>query len=138
MLAGQEGQPRHGVLVDPDQSGGLADAAALGEVLKDGQHLVARQLGVEERRALELGEAALAGPAVEQPVSGLSEVVDDEQVAVAPAAVEVAVGVLAAEAGEVVRGHGRSWTDPGEQLDSWMTSLSHWYNPIQPLADTTR
>ena len=35
MLAGQEGQSRDGILVDPDQAGGLADAAPLGRVLQD-------------------------------------------------------------------------------------------------------
>ena len=50
--------------------------------------------------------------AFSQPVAGLAEVVDDEEVVAAPPAVGVAVGVLAAEAVEVVRGHEASWADP--------------------------
>ena len=98
VLAGQQGQPGDGVLVDPDQPGGLADAAALGEVLQDRQDLVVRELGVEQRRPLELGEPGLAGVAVEQAVVGLAEVVADREVAGAAPAVVGAVGVLAAEA----------------------------------------
>ena len=84
VLTGQQGQPRDRVLVDPDQAGRLADAAPLGQVLQDRQDLVVRQLGVEQRRPLELGEPGLAGLAVEQPVAGLAEVVADREVAPAP------------------------------------------------------
>ena len=70
-----------------------------------------RQLGVEERRPLELGEAGLADSTGEQPVASLTEVVDDEDVVLAPPAIEVARGILAAKAAEVVCGHGASWTD---------------------------
>ena len=69
--AGQEGQPRDGVLVDPDQPGGLADATALGEMLEDRQDLLVREFGVEQRRALELGEPGLTCVAVEQAVFAL-------------------------------------------------------------------
>jgi hypothetical protein len=100
---GHQRQPGDRVLVDPDQSGGLADPAALGQVLQDRQDLVMREPGVEKRRPLELGEAGLAVAAVEQAVAGLAEVVDDEDVAPAPSAVGVAFGVVAAEAREVVR-----------------------------------
>src|SRR5262249_54023373 len=60
VLAGQAGQAPDGVLVDADQACGLADAAAVGEVLQDRQERVARQAGVEQRRALAFGEAVLA------------------------------------------------------------------------------
>jgi hypothetical protein len=108
MTTGQQGQSCDGILTDPHQSGGLADAAAVGEVLQDRQHLVVRELGVEQRGALELGEAGLAGVAVQQPVLGLAEMAADREVTGAPSAVERAVGILAAEAGEVIRGHGSS------------------------------
>jgi hypothetical protein len=123
VLTGEEGKPRDRVLVDPDQPCGLADATALGQVLQDCEDLVVGQFGVEQRRALELGEAGLAGPAVEQPVSCLAEVVDDQEVVPAPLAVGVAVGVLAAEAAEVVRGHESSWTGPGQRIRSRTASL---------------
>jgi hypothetical protein len=46
--SGQQGQPGDRVLVDPDQAGGLADAAALGQVLQDRRDLVVGEPGVEE------------------------------------------------------------------------------------------
>ena len=109
---GQQGQSGDRVLVDPDQAGGLADTAPLGQVLQDRQDLVVGELGVEERRPLELREAGLADPAVEQPVPGLPEVIDDEDVVPVPPAIGIAVGVLAAETSEVVRTQGASWADP--------------------------
>jgi hypothetical protein len=123
VLPGQKGQPCDRVLVDPDQPGGLADAAPLGQVLQDRQDLVVGELGIEERRPLELGEAGLAGAAIEQAVAGLAEVVDDKDVVPAPSAVGVAVGVLAAEAGDVVHGRGASWADPCRRVRSWTSSL---------------
>jgi hypothetical protein len=66
VAAGLEGEADDGVLADPDQAGGLADADALGEVGQDGEGLVGGQAGVEQGRALALGEAGLAGLAVQQ------------------------------------------------------------------------
>src|SRR5262249_35144353 len=108
VATGEQGQSCDGILTDPHQPGGLADAAAVGEVLGDRRDLVVRQLGVEQRGALELGEAGLAGVAVQQPVIGLAEAAADREVAGAPLAVPRAVAILAAEAVEVVRGHGPS------------------------------
>jgi len=99
--------------VDPHQPGGLADAAAVGEVLEDRQDLVVRQLGVEQRGALELREAGLAGAAGQPPVLGLIVGATDKEGASAAAAVVGAVGILAAEAVAVVRGHEASWAGPG-------------------------
>jgi hypothetical protein len=42
----------------------------------------------------------------------LAEMIDDENIALTPSDLPVAVGILAAGAGEVVSGHGASWTDP--------------------------
>jgi hypothetical protein len=112
VLAGQEGQSRDRVLVDPHQTSRLPDAAAVGQVLQDGQHFLVWQPGIEERRPLELGEPGLADFAVEQPVASFPEVVDDEKITLPPATVEFTVGILAAEAGKFVRGHGATWTDP--------------------------
>ncbi len=99
--------------VDTHQPGGLADAAAVGEVLEDRQDLLVRQLGVEQRGALELGGADLAGAAVQQPVAGPAVVAADGEVAGAAAAVVGAIGILAAGAVEVVRGQEASRSDPG-------------------------
>jgi hypothetical protein len=99
------GQSDDGVAVDADQSFGLADAAALGEVLEHGVGLVVGQVGVEQGRALALGEAALAGIAVEQAdVVSLAVPCADRQVSGFAFAVEGAMRFLAAEAREVVHG----------------------------------
>ena len=68
VRAGGAGQAADRVLADADQPRRLADAAAVGEVAQDGQELVAGQAAVEQRGALALGEAVLAGAAVEQSV----------------------------------------------------------------------
>jgi hypothetical protein len=81
VLTSQQGQPRDRVLVDPHQPGGLADAAAIGEMREDCQDFLVWELGVEQRGSLELGEPGLAGVAVEQPVVRLTEVVADREVA---------------------------------------------------------
>ena len=67
VAAGLEAEADDGVLVDADQAAGLADAAAVGQVPQDRDGLVAGQAGVEQGRALALGEAGLAGAAAEQP-----------------------------------------------------------------------
>ena len=122
--AGQEGQTRDRVFIDAHQLGGLSDAAPVGEVFQDRQDLVVREPGVEEGSSLELGEPGLAGPAIEEPVAALPEVVDDEEVVLAPPTIRRAIGVLATEAGEVVGGHDSSWTDPAGEYSSWTASLA--------------
>ncbi len=117
--AGEKGQPRDRVLVDAHQSSGLADAAPLGEMLQYCQDLVVRQLGVEERGPLELVEAVLTNLAVEEPVAGLAEKIEDQEIILATPAIELAFGVLAAETGEFVRGHDASGVDPATGFSSW-------------------
>jgi hypothetical protein len=113
MLTGQECQPGDGVLADPHQSGGLSGPAAVVEMLQDPSDFVVVELGVEVRRPLELGEPGLAGVAVQEAVVILAVVAADGEVAGAAAAVLSTVGVLAAMAREVVRGHGSSWIKQG-------------------------
>jgi hypothetical protein len=72
-----------GVFVDADEAGGLAYAAALGQVMQDGEGLVSRQAGIEQRRAFAFGEARLAGAGVQQPSLLGSVVATDGQVTVA-------------------------------------------------------
>src|SRR5262249_1083678 len=126
VRAGGPGQPADRVLVDADQTGGLADAAAVGQGPEGGQELVTRQAGVEEGRGLVLGEAVLAGAAVEQRGrvggvlggGGVEEAVvladgvagADGQVALAAPAVQGAGGALAAEAAEVVHARSKGWS----------------------------
>jgi hypothetical protein len=88
---------------------GGSDAAALVEVLEHGEGLLLGEMAMEQGRALALGEAVFAGVAVEQ-----SDVVEfavagaDREVAGVAPRVEGAVGVLAAEAFEVVHAKERS------------------------------
>src|SRR5262249_24061231 len=66
VLAGQPPQARGGAAVAADEPFGVADAAPLLEVGQDGARLVVVEPAGEERRALALGEAPLAGLAVQQ------------------------------------------------------------------------
>jgi hypothetical protein len=105
VIAGGSGQPDDGVAMGADQAAGLADAVALGEVVKDGGGLLLGQAAVEQRGALALGEAGLAGLAVEQAdVVILAVAVTDGEVAGVAPPMQGAFGILAAEAREVVHG----------------------------------
>ena len=53
----------------------------------------------------------------------LGEAVANREVAGAALTVLRAIGVLAAEAAEVVRGHESSWSGPSWRVGSWTTSL---------------
>ena len=102
MVAGAEGVADDGVLADADQAAGLADADAFLEVGQDRGGLVVGQAAAEERGALALGEAGLAGLAVQQAALVAAVAAADGEVAAAAPAVVGAVGVLAAEATQVV------------------------------------
>src|SRR5262249_48194481 len=138
VRAGGPGQPADRVLVDADQTGGLADAAAVGQVPEGGQELVTRQAGVEEGRGLVLGEAVLAGAAVEQAVLLADAVAGaDGQVALAAPAVQGAGGALAAEAAEVVHARSKGWsglqvslTERGTPFNDLGTPPGHVVKPI--------
>jgi hypothetical protein len=111
VLTGRFRQADDGIAVDVDEAPGLSDAAALGEVLEHGAGLRLGQVGVEQGRALALGGAVLAGVAVEQPdLVVLAVAGADGEVCGVASAVERAIGILAAEAREVVHG----WKTPGE------------------------
>jgi hypothetical protein len=103
MLSGAAGQSADGVGIDADPPSGGADAAALVEVLEHGEGLLRGEMGVEQGRALALGDAVFARLAVEQSDVVLLAVAgaDGAIAGVAPG-VEDALGVLAAEAREVV------------------------------------
>ena len=105
MLSGQFRQADDRIGVDVDQASGLANAAALAEVLEHGAGLLLGQVGVEEGRALALGEAVFAGLAVEQAdVVVLAVAGADREVSGVASAEEGAIGFLAAEASEIVHG----------------------------------
>jgi hypothetical protein len=103
MLSDHAGQSSDGVGIDADQAPGGTNAATLVEVLKHGEGLLRGEMGVEQGRALALGEAVFAGVAVEQADVILFAVTgaDREITGIAPT-VAGANGVLAAEAIEVV------------------------------------
>jgi hypothetical protein len=117
MLSGDAGQSDDGVAIDADQSSGGSDAAALVEVLEHGEGLLLGEMAVGQGRALALGEAALAGAAVEQADVVLLAVAraDGEIARVAPG-VEGALGVLAAEAREVVHAGDRSGSRGADEV----------------------
>src|SRR5262249_50767492 len=103
MLTSQQPVADDGVLVHADQAAGLADADALGDVLQDGHDLVLRELGAEQRGALALREARLAGPAAQQAPPLRAVAHGSRQVAFAALAVVGALGILATEGTQVVR-----------------------------------
>jgi hypothetical protein len=91
------GQADDGVFADADQACGLANTAAIGEVLENCQELVVRQATIEERSAFAFGEAILAAIAVKQPVLLRTIATTNGEVLLAPLAIQRAFGVLAAE-----------------------------------------
>ena len=105
VLSGQFRQADDRIGVDVDQASGLPDAAALGEVLEDGAGLLLGQMGVEQGRALALGEAVFAGVAVEQADGIVLTVAGaDREISGVASSEEGAIGILAAEAREIVHG----------------------------------
>jgi hypothetical protein len=109
VIAGGASQPDDGVAMGADEATGLADAVALGEVVEDGRGLLLGHAAVEQRSALALGAAGLAGLAIPQSdVVILAVAVTDGEVAGVAPPVQGASGILAAEAGEVVQGDGAS------------------------------
>src|SRR5262249_57737740 len=113
VLAQQSAVADHGVAVHAGQPRRGPHAGAVGEVLDDRQGLLRRQDGAVQRGALALGEAGLAGAAIEQAVLlRLAVAAADGQVALPPLAVVGAVRVLAAEAGQVLL-HGSTSAIPG-------------------------
>ena len=97
---------RDGVPGDPGEAAGGADAAALAEVVEDGDGLVGREAGSFEGGALAFGVGLLAGAAVDEA---------DLLLASAPAAeIEVAVAALAVVgAGGIVAEEGLDGQDGG-------------------------
>ena len=97
VAAGLEGVANDGVLIDARQASGLPDAAAVLEVLEDGEGLVVGQSCAEQGGALALREAQLAGAAGEHAALVRAVAEGDAEVAPAAQAVVRALGVLAAE-----------------------------------------
>src|SRR5262249_55184879 len=125
MLSGDAGQSDDGVGIDADQASCGPDATTLVEVLEDGEGLLLRQMAVEQGRALALGEAVFAGAAVEQADVVLFAVAGaDREIAGVAAGVEGAVGVLAAEAREVVHAGNRSGQKGSDEVREYKPDVA--------------
>src|SRR6516165_4588871 len=91
--------------MDADEATGLTNAAALVDVAQDRGGFRLGQVRPIQGGALALGEAGLAGAAVQEAVLPLPPVaIADGQVPATPDAMVLASGVLAAEPGQVVHG----------------------------------
>ena len=124
MFTGGAGESHDGIAMDAHEPFGLADAAALAQVGQHGVGLVVGEPAVEQRRALALGEAGLAGLAVEQSdVVVLAVAVTDREVPGAAPPVQRAVAVMAAETREVVHEDDRSREESVMAVRSEQNSL---------------
>jgi hypothetical protein len=97
VVAGLEGVANDGVLIDAGQASGLADAAAVLEVLEDGEGLVVGQSCAEQGGAFTLGEALLAGAAGEHAALAGAVAEGHAEIVLAAPTVVRALGILAAE-----------------------------------------
>jgi hypothetical protein len=103
-VAGPQGVADDGVLIDTTEASGLADAAAVLEVLKDGEGLGVREARTEQGSAFAFGEAVLAGATGEQAALALAIAEADAEVPQATQTVVGTLGVLAAEQVQFVHG----------------------------------
>jgi hypothetical protein len=121
LLAGDQGQPHDGVLVDADQAAGLANAAALLQMLENGQGFVLGELAVVQSRAFAFREAFLTGAAGEDTAFLVGAVAEAyAEVIQATAAVVGTLRIQTAEGFQVVHsGSSRSaaWEKVAKQLD---------------------
>jgi hypothetical protein len=126
VLSGDAGQSADGVGIDADETSGGTDAATLVEVLEDGEGLLLREMGVEQGRALTLGEAVFAGVAVEQSDVVLLAVAGaDREIAGVAMTVEVALGVLTAETREVLHAKDRSERSRSDEVRGYRPDVAH-------------
>jgi hypothetical protein len=103
VLAGDHGQAHHGILVDPHEATGLADATILVKMVQYGHGLVFGKFATVQRGPLAFGEAVLARAAGQDAGGLVGSVAEaNPEVIQAPAAVVGALGVLAAEGFQVV------------------------------------
>ena len=82
---------------------GSLNVSSIAQVSADYSSLVIRPGALSPSRCFTSATTARAFSSV---------VIDNEDVVLAPVAAQVAVGILEAEAGAVVRGPGASWTGP--------------------------
>jgi hypothetical protein len=126
MLSDHAGQASDGVGIDADQASGAANATALVEMLEHGEGLFFGEMAVEQGRSLAFGEAVLAGLAVEQSdVLLLAVAGADREIAGVTATVEGALGVLTAEAREVVHAGDRSERRRSDEVRGYKSDVAH-------------
>ena len=109
MIARGAGEADDGIAMDADEASGLSNAVALGEMMKHSSGLLVGHAAIEQRGALALREAGLAGVAIEQSdVVVLAVASADGEVSGAASPVGGTVGILAAEAREIIHNDGAS------------------------------
>src|SRR5512135_2989369 len=126
MSSGGVGQADDGVGLDADEAAGLSDAVALGQVVEDGDGRLLGESAAVQRGALAFGEASAAGVAVELAILlGFAVTAADREIAGVASAVKRTVGILAAEAFEVVHRAGRPGRPGQDEIRRWerMTTL---------------
>ena len=107
-MAGDDGQPDHRVLVDPDEPAGLPHATTLLQMFQHGEGFVLGEFGAIQRRAFAFGEAFLAGPTGQDAALLVGTIAEaNPQITEAPSAIVRALRVLAAKEFQVV--HGSFW-----------------------------
>jgi hypothetical protein len=125
--AGPQGVADDGVFINARQACGLADAAAVLEVLKDGEGPFVGESAAEEGTAFAFGETCLAGAADEHAaLFGWAVAKANAEIGAAAQAVIRTVRVLAAEEAEVV--HEKRSSTTGRPVDKICEVL---YNYLQ-------
>jgi len=103
VLSGGTGAAHDGVAMDADEAAGGPDATAVLEMFEHREGCSLGEMAAIQRCALAFREAGAAGVARELSVwLGFTVVAADREVAGIAPTVELALGILAAEAGEVV------------------------------------
>jgi hypothetical protein len=103
VMAGDDGQANDRILVHPHEAAGLADATVLLKMLQHRDGFVLGEFAAIKGRALAFGEALLTGAAGQNPGAFAGAVAEtDPEIVQAPAAIVIAVEVLAAEGFQVV------------------------------------
>jgi hypothetical protein len=110
LLAGDQGEAYDRVFVDPDQAAGLTHAAALLQMLENGESCLLSKLAMVQGGALAFGEAFLASATGQDTAFFLGSVAEaDAEIVEAAAAIVGAPRVLAAEGfQDIHRGPSRS------------------------------
>jgi hypothetical protein len=120
-----------GIFIDAGEARRLADAAAVVQVLEDGEGSVVGQAGAEQGGAGALGEAALAGATGEHAAAVLAIPKGNAEVVVVTQAVVRTVGILTAESSEVVHEQIPPNGIPGGQGLLGIVEIPRWYDNLK-------